>query len=188
MDKLEIKRALLYNKPRLLWDYTFFIPPLIEWGGYIAITLSVRSPFRNRYLSFYWKKWFYIWYMALAWWLVPCLPFQGLPHIYFLFTVWLRIFHVCHNENFRNSYLSFYWKKWFYIWYMALAWWLVPCLPFPGLPHIYFLFTVRLTNERVGVFLARRSVQHLVILKVAGGRVKCRRRILAATASNESPG
>jgi hypothetical protein len=37
----------------------------------------------------------------------------------------LRIFHVCHNENFRNSYLSFYWKKWFYIWYMALAWWLV---------------------------------------------------------------
>jgi hypothetical protein len=21
MDKLEIKRALLYNKPRLLWDY-----------------------------------------------------------------------------------------------------------------------------------------------------------------------
>ena len=72
------------------------------------------------------------------------------------------IFHVCRNENFRNSYLSFYWKKWFYIWYMALAWWLVPCLPFPDLPHIYFLFTVQLTNERVGVFLARRSVQHLV--------------------------
>jgi hypothetical protein len=101
--------------------------------------------------------------MALAWWLVPCLPFPGLPHIYFLFTVRLRIFHVCCNENFRNSYLSFYWKKWFYIWYMALAWWLVWCLPFPGLPHIYFLFTVRLTNERVGVFLARRSVQHLVL-------------------------
>ena len=98
----------------------------------------------------------------MAWWLVPCLPFPGLPHIYFLFTVRLRIFHVCCNGNFRNSYLSFYWKKWFYIWYMALAWWLVPCLPFPGLPHIYFLFTVRLTNERVGVFLARRSVQHLV--------------------------
>ena len=83
---------------------------------------SVRSHFRNRYLSFYWKKWFYIWYMALAWWLVPCLPFPGLPHIYFLFTVRLIIFHVCRNENFRNSYLSFYWKKWFYIWYMALAW------------------------------------------------------------------
>ena len=116
-----------------------------DWkGGYIAITLSVRSNFRKRYLSFYWKKWFYIWYMALTWWLVPCLPFPGLPHIYFLFTVRLRIFHVCHNENFRNSYLSFYWKKWFYIWYMALAWWLVPCLPFQGLLHIYFLFTVRL--------------------------------------------
>ena len=125
---------------------------------------SVRSHYRNRYLSFYWKKWFYIWYMALAWWLVPCLPLPGLPHIYFLFTLRLRIFHVCRNENFRNSYLSFYWKKWCYIWYMALAWWLVPCLPFPGLPHIYFLFTVRLTNEWVGVFLARCSVQHLVWL------------------------
>ena len=131
---------------------------------YIAITLSVRSHFRNRYLCFYWKKLFYIWYMALAWWLVPCLPFPDLPHIYFLFTVRLRIFHVWHNENFRNSYLSFYWKKWFYIWYMSLAWWLVPCLPFQSLPHIYFLFTVRLTNERVGVFLARRSVQHLVFV------------------------
>jgi hypothetical protein len=116
----------------------------------------VRSHFRNRYLSFYWKKWFYILYMALAWWLVP-----GLLHIYFLFTVRLRIFHVYRNKNFRNSYLSFYWKKWFYIWYMALACWLVPCLPFPGLPHIHFLFTVRLTNEWVGVFLARRSMQHL---------------------------
>jgi hypothetical protein len=73
---------------------------------------SVRSHFRNRYLSFYWKKWFDIWYMALAWWHVPCLPFPGLPHIYFLFTVRLRIFHVCRNENFHNSYLSFYWKKW----------------------------------------------------------------------------
>jgi hypothetical protein len=66
------------------------------------------------------------------------------------------------RSHFRNRYLSFYWKKWFYIWYMALAWWLVPCFHFPGLLHIYFLFTVRLTNERVGVFLARRSVQHLV--------------------------
>ena len=126
-------------------------------GGYIAIILSVRSHFRNRYLSFYWKKWFYIWYLALAWWLVPCLPFPGLPDIYFLFTVRLKNFHVCCNENFRNSYLSFYWKKWFYICYMALAWWLVPYLPFPCLPHIYFMFTVRLTNEWVGVFLARRS-------------------------------
>jgi hypothetical protein len=102
--------------------------------------------------------------LYLAWWLVPCLPFPGLLHIYFLFTVRLRIFHVCRNENFCNRNLSFYWKKWFYIWYTALAWWLVQCLPFPGLPHIYFLFTVRLTNERVGVFLAWRSVQHLVLL------------------------
>jgi hypothetical protein len=147
-----------------LLNLPVFILPLIEWGLYCnhLVRLSVRSHFRNRYLGFYGKKWFYIWYMALAWWLVPCLPFPGLLHIYFLFTVWLIIFHVCRNENFRNSYLSFYWKKWFYIWYMALAWWLVPSLPFPGLPHIYFLFTVRLTNERVGVFLARRSVQHLV--------------------------
>ena len=91
--------------------------------------------FRYRYLSFYWKKWFYIWYMALACWLVLCLPFSGLPHIYFLFTVRLRIFHVCRNKNFCNRYLRFYWKKWFYIWYMAFARWIVPCLPFPG----YFL-------------------------------------------------
>ena len=48
---------------------------------------------------------------------------------------------------------------------MALAWCLVPCLPFPGLQHIYFLFTVRLTNERVGVFLARLSVQHLALIR-----------------------
>ena len=176
-----------------------------------SVCPSVRSHFRNRYLSFYWKKWFYIWYMALTWWLVPCLSFPGLPHIYFLFTVRLRFFmfavmktfvtlleemiwyliygfgivtctvsplsrftehllpvysatfHVCCNENFRNSYLSFYWKNWSYIWYMALAWWLVQFLPFPGLPHIYFLFTVRLTNEQVGIFLARRSVQQLVV-------------------------
>jgi hypothetical protein len=47
-------------------------------------------------------------------WLVPCLPFPGLPHVYFLLTARLRIFHVCRNENFRNRYLSFYWKKWFY--------------------------------------------------------------------------
>ena len=47
------------------------------------------------------------------------------------------------RSHFRNIYLSFYWKKWL---------------------HIYFLFTVRLTNERVGVFLARRSMQHLVSL------------------------
>jgi hypothetical protein len=172
---VEILRCWESIQNIIIYLHTNFIPPLYEKsGGYIAITLSVRPSVcpsvhtfvTLRYLSFYWKKWFYIWYMALAWWFVLCLPFPGLTHIYFLFTVRLRIFHVCCNENFRNSYLSFYWKKWFYIWYMALAWWLVLCLPFPGLPHIYFLFTVRLTNERVGVFLARRSVQHLVWLCV----------------------
>jgi hypothetical protein len=145
--------------------YVYYTPTRREGAILQSPCPSVRSHFRNRYLSFYWKKWFYIWYMALAWWLVPCLPFPGLPHIYFLFTVRLKIFHVYRNENFRNSYLSFYWKKWFYIWYMAFAWWLVQCLPFPGLPHIYFLFTVRLTNERVGVFLARCSMQQLVFFK-----------------------
>jgi hypothetical protein len=47
------------------------------------------------------------------------------------------------RSHFRNRYLSFYWKKWL---------------------HIFFLFTVRLTNEWVGVFLARRSVQHRIII------------------------
>jgi hypothetical protein len=40
-----------------------------------------------------------------------------------------------HYEIFCNRYLIFYWKIWFYIWYMALAWWIVPCLPSPGLPR-----------------------------------------------------
>jgi hypothetical protein len=116
---VEILRCRESIQNIIIYLHTNFIPPLILQSP----CPSVRSHFLNRYLSFYWKKWFYIWYMALAWWLVPCLPFPGLSHIYFLFTVQLRIFHVCRNENFRNSYLSFYWKKWFYIWYMALAWW-----------------------------------------------------------------
>jgi hypothetical protein len=49
--------------------------------------------------------------VALAWWLVPCLPFPGLLHIYFLFTLWLWIFHVCRSKNFCNRYLSFYLKQ-----------------------------------------------------------------------------
>jgi hypothetical protein len=110
-----------HNLPHSNYCMWLIIPPLVERRLYCnhhvrpSVRFSVCSHFRNRYLSFYWKKWFYIWYMALAWWLVPCLPFPGLQHIYFLFTVWLRIFHVCRSENFRNSYLSFYWKKWFYI-------------------------------------------------------------------------
>ena len=96
----------------------------------------------------------YLIYMDFAWWLVPCLPFQGLLHIYFLFTVRLRIFHVCRNENFRNRYLSFYWKKWFYIWYMALAWWLVPCLPYTrfALHSIQKIYIDRLTSP-LGAFI-----------------------------------
>jgi hypothetical protein len=82
----------------------FYTPTHREGAILQSPCLSVRSHFHNRYLSFYWKKWFYIWYMALAWWLVPCLPFPGLPHIYFLFTARLRIVHVCHNENFRESF------------------------------------------------------------------------------------
>jgi hypothetical protein len=137
--------------------------------------------FRYRYLSFYWKKWIYIWYMAFAWWIVPCLPFPGLPCVLeffmfavmktfvtdisastgrndFIFDLWLlhgELYRVYPFQVYRtsisclpcdldfcNRYLSFYWKKWFYIWYvyMAFAWWLVPCLPFPGLPHIYFRY------------------------------------------------
>ena len=52
------------------------------------------------------------------------------------------------HSHFHNRYLSFYWKNWL---------------------HIYFLFTVRLTNERVGVFLARCSVQHLVLSLILMG-------------------
>jgi hypothetical protein len=51
----------------------------------------------------------------------PCQKPSGSPYICSLhnghclkFTARLRIFHVCRNENFRNRYLSFYWKKWFY--------------------------------------------------------------------------
>ena len=35
---------------------------------------------------------------------LTCFPFPGLPHISFLFTVRLRIFHVCRNKNFCNRY------------------------------------------------------------------------------------
>jgi hypothetical protein len=62
--------------------YEFYTPT------HIAITLSVRSHFRNIYLSFYWKKWFYIWYMALAWWLVATTIPQKIK---------LRI---CHNAKY----------------------------------------------------------------------------------------
>jgi hypothetical protein len=147
-----------------LWRIlAFIIPPLIEWGLYsnhlvrpsvhTSVTDISASTGRNDFIFDIW-----LWQGDLY----RVSPFQ----VYRTSTSCLQ----CDLEFFmftvmktRNSYLSFYWKKWFYIWYMALAWWLVPCLPFPGLPQIYFLFTVRLTNEWVGVFLARRGVQHLVI-------------------------
>jgi hypothetical protein len=76
-------------------------------------------------------------------------------------SMYFLIIQLVWSDLCKCRYLSFYWKKWFYIWYMSLAWWLVPCLPFPGLPHIYFLFTVRLTNERVGVFLLDLQPQYI---------------------------
>ena len=53
----------------------------------------------------------HIWCMAFAWWLVPCLSFPGLPHIYFLLNVWLGFFlcllraGVCLNDNTHNFFL-----------------------------------------------------------------------------------
>jgi hypothetical protein len=67
------------------------------------------------------------------------------PMFKYLCTKWKELKFLFNNFPLQNNVnFSFYWKKWFYIWYMALASWLVLCLPFPDLPHIYFLFTVRL--------------------------------------------
>ena len=89
-----------------------------------------------QFFNFYWKKLFCISFIALAWWLVLCLPFRNLLHLYFLFIARLRIFfHGCCNENLCNRFIGFYKKKLFYIWCMALAWWLKRCLPFVGLQH-----------------------------------------------------
>ena len=122
------------------------IPPLIERGLYCnhlvrPFTLSLKM---SRLLL---EE--MILFLIYDFGIVTCTvsPLSRLTTHHFLFTVRLRIFHVFRNENFRNRYLSFYWKKWFYIWYVALAWWLVPCLPFPGLLHIYFLFTVWLRHK-----------------------------------------
>jgi hypothetical protein len=70
---------ITYHKACLMWPsngtvkyghirqvvarYRFIIPPLIEWELYCnhLFRSSVRLHFCNRYLSFYWKKWFYIW-------------------------------------------------------------------------------------------------------------------------------
>jgi hypothetical protein len=67
--------------------------------------------------------------MALAWWLVTCLPFPGLLHIYFLFTVRLRFVHVCHNKYFCNRYLSFLLEE--MILYLICGFWMMNCTMSP---------------------------------------------------------
>jgi hypothetical protein len=76
---------------------------------------------------------------------------------FFMFAVMKTFVTVISVSTGRNDFIFYIW-----LWHGDLyrVW---ACLPFPGLPHIYFLFTLRLTNERVGVLLARHSVQHLVI-------------------------
>ena len=56
------------------------------------------------------------------------------------------------------------WATSCYIWYMAFAWWIfrLVCDPFSG-NECWDIYKFD-TNERVGVFLARRSVQHLVLI------------------------
>jgi hypothetical protein len=94
--------------------------------------------------------------------------------IYQEFLVCVKIILINLHKRHRHS-----WLEWFFEFQFQFLC-LIYRLPFPGLPHIYFLFTVRLkfsgnecwdiykfdTNERVGVFLARRSVQHLVVLSL----------------------
>jgi hypothetical protein len=76
-----------------------------------SVHLSVRSHFRNRYLSFYRKKWFYIWYMALAFWLVPCLPFPGLPRDleFFMFAVMKTFVTDISASTGRNDFIFDMW-------------------------------------------------------------------------------
>ena len=146
----------------------FFYTPTRREGAILQSPCpSVRSQFRLKMSQLLLEE--MILFLIHDFGIVACTvsPFSRLTaHLIPVYRA--TFFHVCRNENFRYRYLGFYWKKWFYIWYVALAWWLVLCLPFPGLLHIYFLFTECWdiykfdTNERVGVFLARRSVQHLV--------------------------
>ena len=165
-----IKKSLftwnMFNYTPTLLSGGYYTPTLYEWGLYCnhlvrpSVCPSVHtfvtdisaSTGRNDFIFDIW-----LWHGDL--YLVS--PFQVYRTStsclqcnleFFMFAVMKTFVTVISASTRRND----------YIWYMALAWWLVPCLPFPGLPHIYFLFTVRLTNERVGVFLARRSVQHLV--------------------------
>jgi hypothetical protein len=73
---------------------------------------------------------------------------------FFMFVVMKTFVTVISASTGRNDFIFDIW-----LWHGDLY-----RVSFPGLPHIYCLFTVRLTNERVGVFLARRSVQHLALI------------------------
>jgi hypothetical protein len=162
------------------------IPPVIERGLYCnhlvcpSVRLSICSHFRNRYLSFYWKKWFYIWYMALAWWLVPCLPFPGLPCDLelLIFAVMKTFVTDISASTGRNDFIFDMW-----LWHGDLyrvSPFQVYCTSTSCLPcdlRIFHLFTSFSgnecwdiykfdTNERVGVFLARRSMQYLVVIVI----------------------
>jgi hypothetical protein len=86
-------------------EFFMFAAVSLERGDTVQVTMpkpyikykiisSCRS-WDTSYENFHYGKHEKIWYMALARWLVPCFPFPGLPHIYFLFTARLRIFHVC---------------------------------------------------------------------------------------------
>jgi hypothetical protein len=73
---------------------------------------------KYRYLSFYCKKWFYIWYVALAWWLVPWLPFQAyrtstscLPRVleFFMFAVMKTFVTDISASTGRNDFIFDMW-------------------------------------------------------------------------------
>ena len=120
------------------------IPPLPEGGGgYTVLPLSVR-PSKIFFSSHFSQQLL----MAEIWYCNHLVrPSIRLSVVHTFVTV-------ISASTGRNDFIFDIW-----LWHGDLY---RPCLPFPGLPHIYFLFTVRLTNERVGVFIARRSVQHLV--------------------------
>jgi hypothetical protein len=94
--------------------------------------------------------------MAFAWWIVPCLPFPGLPRDFefFMFAVMKTFVTDISASTGRNDFI-------FDIWLLHGE--LHRVSPF----QVYRTSTSYLpcdldTNGRVGVFLARRSVQHLV--------------------------
>ena len=114
--------------------------------------------------------------MALAWWLVLCLPFRGLPRDleFFMFAVMKTLVTDISASTGRNDFIFDIW-----LWHGDLyrvSPFQVYCTSTSCLPcdlRIFHVFTAFSgnecwdiykfdTNERVGVFLARRSMQHLV--------------------------